>query len=241
MQVGQFIEHFGGNSCGGVYRGEVGAYFSSEFGLHFWVLAEVEDRPRYRCGGGFMAGGEEGHQLVNEIVFREAAGLKSNSQDVGVDRFLGLEFTLLGLDQFAAHFADRLRGCDYVGVALDGNHSDDEEGNEEAQDAEDSRLRVGRKYCAVCCVQLGIWVLKGSKVLSHACDPNYIQCHSASPVRDFNDSDRFALLLFRIGCSCLCNLTDAFDHLDRFSPKNRVQVFDVAKGEGWHEVLALPL
>ena len=81
VEVGHAVEDAVGH-WGGEAFGDVLADFGAEFGLHVRGLAHKVDGPCEGTSRGFVAGGEEGHHVVDELVFGEGAGLQRDRDDV---------------------------------------------------------------------------------------------------------------------------------------------------------------
>lgn len=68
----------------------------------------------------------------------------------------------------------------------------------------------------------------------HACDPDDIEGGPTGPVADLDG-------VVVLGSSLLQILLDQVDHLHALRPEDRIEVFDMAVGERWHQVLTLEL
>ena len=122
VEEGEALEDFVRDwNCGIVDGWEVGADFFAQAGLVCGVFAEDVDGPDHGGGGGFVAGGKEGHQLVNKTFVGEPARFDGHGEDIKVDTlFLVFELQVLLLDELMADLFDGV-GCGFdVLVPLDG-------------------------------------------------------------------------------------------------------------------------
>lgn len=103
----------------------------AETGLLRGVLAEEVDGPGEGGGGCFVAGGEERHELVDELVVGEAAGFDGDAEDVGVGAVAFFELGALGADELAGDALDGADGFFEFFVAFDGEVADEPFGEEE--------------------------------------------------------------------------------------------------------------
>ncbi len=94
-------------------RGNVGHDFLADAALRGRVAAELVDGPVHGGGGALVAGGEEGHELVDEVFVGEGAGGDGDGEDVAVgwgtrDLLWGrrLELGFLHVDHLAADVLD---------------------------------------------------------------------------------------------------------------------------------------
>ena len=82
-----------------------------------------------------MAGGEEGHHVVDELVFGEGVGGEGGGDYVvGAGGFAGGEGLSFGLDQAAGGVAGDGGGGSDVVVAFDGDGTEEDVGEEEGKE-----------------------------------------------------------------------------------------------------------
>ncbi|KAB8339188.1 hypothetical protein FH972_022123 [Carpinus fangiana] len=103
-EVGHGVEGVGVEGVGG-RAGEGGVDLVAQARLDGWVCGEHVRGPGGCGGGGFVAGGEEGEELVDELVVGHGGGAQEDGEDVDVVGGGGL-------------FG---QGCALVGEQLDGD------------------------------------------------------------------------------------------------------------------------
>ena len=84
----------------------MGANFGAKAGLDVWVEGEGMDCPCHCRSGSFMAGGKEGHHLIDEIFVGEAAGSEGDREDVDAVFLLRRHALFFRGDEVSADGAD---------------------------------------------------------------------------------------------------------------------------------------
>ncbi len=219
-KVSEFIDVGCGDGGGGVAgRREGGADFRAQPGLDEWVLAEDINGPGHSGGGGFVAGGEESHELVDEVVVAEAARVDGDRQDIDTRDVAGLgSFGALGVDHTEAGGLDEGRSGADVGVALDGDVADEPEGEEEAEQTEVSSRGVGSEERLVCLEEVVIRIVHSIEGFVQSCLTDDVEGCSASPVAYVDDAGG----LFAVWGWCRDSLINGQDQLARLGPKDRI-------------------
>lgn len=115
------------------------------------VGAEAVDGPDHGCGSCFVAGGEESHHLVDEVLLRETAGGESDGNDVDTGLFVfGVGFALLVFDKLTTDFADRLGGGWDLLIAGNRDAADDPGRKDKTEHSKHLGLFAGGEDLAVC-------------------------------------------------------------------------------------------
>ncbi|KAG7145770.1 hypothetical protein HYQ46_005456 [Verticillium longisporum] len=121
-KVGEAINVGGRDGSSSVVgRGEIAADLVAEARLDVRVQAQQVDGPGHGRRGRLVAGGEEGHHLVDKVVVSEGAALEGHRQYVDAASLVGLLF----LDEFAAGGANDGRGLSNIAVAFERQSADD--------------------------------------------------------------------------------------------------------------------
>lgn len=114
-----------------VEAGDVGVDFLAQSFLDFRVFAEDVGGPCERGSGGFVAGCEKGHHVVNKLLVSEAAGFEGDGDDVGMHGFFVGQTLFLLLDQTAAGVSGDFGSSVDLAIALEGKVANDDVGDEE--------------------------------------------------------------------------------------------------------------
>ncbi len=219
-EVSEFVDVGCGDGGGGVARGrESGADFGAQPGLDEWVRAEHVDGPGHCGSGGFVAGSEEGHELVDEVVVAEAARVDGDRQDIDTRGFAGLgSFGALGVDHVEAGAFDKGGSGADVRVALDGNVADEPEGEEEAEQTKISSRGVGSEKRLVCLEEVVVGIVHGVEGFVQSCLTDDVEGCSAGPIAYVDDAGG----LFVVCGWCRDSLFNGQDQLARLGPEDRI-------------------
>ena len=115
---------------------------------------------------------------------------------------------------------------------MEGEEAQEPEGDEELQQAEDSRRFIWLEYLAVDAVQFCVWIRERVEVLAHAGEADDVEGCAGDPLADVDGE----------GGGLGLNLAfNAVDHFAGLGPEDGVEFFDLAEVEGGHEGFALVL
>jgi len=89
------------------------------------------------------------------------------------------------------------------------------------------------KDATVLLIKAVVWIPQSAKILAHARQTDNIECCAGRPVPYLNN--RF---VYWFALNVVFYFTN---HLDSLGSENGVEIFNVAKGEGRHQTLALCL
>ena len=208
----------------------MGSDFLSELCLDGRVQAQEVDGPDEGASGGFVARGEEGHHVVDELVLGEGAGFQRHADDVGGQVALRGESFAFRPDELAGGVSGDSRCSHNVVVALEGEEAEQPEGDEELQQADDLRGFAWLEDLAVDAVEFCIWIREGVEVLPHTREADDVEGGAGDPLADVDGEG--GGLGGELGF-------DAVDHLAGLGPEDGVELFDLAEVEGGHEGFAL--
>ena len=91
LQEGNAVDVRGhGGPCGIADAGQMREDVAAQAGLQVRVPAQEIDGPGEGGGDGLVAGEEEGHEVVDEVVVGDMAGAERDGEDVDAGRLVGL-------------------------------------------------------------------------------------------------------------------------------------------------------
>lgn len=201
--------------------GELGEDFLAQTRLRGGVLTHEVDGPGQGGGGCFVARGEEGHELVDEIFVGEATGFDGYAEDVGIGTFAFGELLAFGPHEVAGYALDGADGFFELFVALHGEGADQPFGEEHGGELHHFGGGAGLEDGAVGYVELVGWVGDGIEILPHTREPDDVECRSRGPFADLDNR--------RIGRIGLQGIGYGVGHLDGLGPERGVQIFDMSE------------